>query len=197
MTNPVEYDTDIPLGTMKLTIYFREKNRMLLERTLSSFMAQFTESCVIGQIKGYKGCWKGFLTDSNYKKTLVLEKRILELTLDGYFFDDEEMVVFDGKTSGKLYAKGSRKTPATIEVTAKAALTNYEITLNKETYTIQRLAAGKTIIIDGKGMVTLDGGNAFNVVDMWEFPRLINGENIITLSSTQATVKIRYVPLWI
>ena len=37
---PVEYDTDIPLGSIKLTIYFREKNRMLLARTLSSFMEQ-------------------------------------------------------------------------------------------------------------------------------------------------------------
>ena len=194
---PVEYDTDIPLGTMKLTIYFIEKNRMLLERTLSSFMAQFEKSCIIGQIKGYKGSWKGFLTNSSYKKTLVLEKNILELTLEGYFFDEEETAVFDGKTSGKLYAQGSRKTPAMIEVTAKDALTNYKITLNGEAYTIKSLGAGKTIVIDGKGKVTLDGVNAFDVVDLWEFPRVTSGENEVTFSSTQAKVTIRYVPLWI
>lgn len=194
---PVEYDTDIPLGSIKLTIYFREKNRMLLARTLSSFMEQFAQSCVIGQIKGYKGSWKGFLTESNYQKTLVQEKKILELTLDGYFFDDEETVIFDGKTSGRLFVQGSRKTPATIEITAKAALTNYKITLNGDDYTIQRLEAGKTIIIDGKGKVTLDGESAFDVVDLWEFPRLETGENAVVFSSAQAKVVIRYIPMWI
>lgn len=194
---PVEYDTDVPLGTMKLTLYFRENSRAILARNLSSFMMQFRESCVIGQIAGYKGSWKGFLTGSNYKSTQEHEKKILELEFDGYFFDDEEIVTFDAKTTGKMYVQGSRKTPATIEVTAKEKLTGYTVKLGGETYTVKTLNAGKTMIIDGAGKVTIDGANAFDAVDLWEFPKMEPGDNVVTFSSNKAKVVIRYVPMWL
>ena len=195
---PVEYETDIPLGTMSVTIYFRERNRAALQRTMSSFMEQFGASCTIDEIGGYKGKFKAFLTDGKYTKTLKLEKKILELSFDGYFFDEEKEAIFDAKTSGRLYAEGSRKTPCIIEVTAKSSLTGYVLTVNADTYTVETLAAGKTIIIDGiMGKVTLDGENAFPVVDLWQFPRLQTGENTLTFSTNKAKVKIRYVPIWL
>lgn len=194
---PVEYKTDIPLGSMKLTLYFREKDRARLQRTLSSFMKLFERSCTIEEIKGYKGKYKGYLTEDSYTKTLMKEKKILEMSFDGFFFDEEKEVIYDGKTSGTLYADGSRKMPCVIEITAKVALDNYRVTLNGEEYIIERLAAGKTIIIDGVGKVTLDGVNAFNVVDLWEFPRLHAGENALAFSSAQAKVRVRYVPTWL
>lgn len=194
---PVEYDTDVALGTMKITLYFREKSRAVLQRSMSSFMEQFKKSCTIEEIKGYKGKYRGFLREDSYKKTLEHEKKIMELSFDGYFFDDEKEVVFDGKTSGTMYAKGSRIMPCVIEITAKEELTDYRVTLNGEDYIIERLESGKTLIIDGAGKVTLDGTNAFYVVDLWEFPRLHSGGNALVFSSAQAKVRIRYVPMWI
>lgn len=195
---PVEYETDIPLGTMSVTIYFRERNRAALQRTMSSFMEQFGASCTIDEIRGYKGKFKAFLTDGKYTKTLKLEKKILELSFDGYFFDEEKEAIFDAKTSGKLYAEGSRKTPCVIEITAKSSLAGYALTINGDAYKVETLAAGKTVIIDGvTGKVTLDGENAFSIVDMWQFPRLRTGENTLTFSTNKAKVKIRYVPMWL
>ena len=118
---PTEYDTDIPLGSMTMTIYFRGKNRATLERTMSSFMQNFRSSCIMEEIRGFKGKYKGFLTGDDYEKTLEKEKRILTLEFDGFFFDDEAEALFDQKLEGKLYAEGSRDTPCIIEVTAKAA----------------------------------------------------------------------------
>lgn len=195
---PVEYETDVPMGTMNVTIYFRERNRAALQRTMSSFMEQFGASCTIDEIKGYKGKFKAFLTDGKYTKTLKLEKKILELSFDGYFFDEEKEAIFDAKTSGKLYAEGSRKTPCVIEITAKSSLAGYVLTINGDTYKVETLAAGKTVTIDGiTGKVTLDGENAFPIVDMWQFPRLLTGENTLTFSTNKAKVKIRYVPMWL
>lgn len=194
---PVEYKPDIALGSMKMTLYFQEKNRARLQRTLSSFMEQFEKSCIIEEIKGYKGKYRGFLQEDSYTKTLVKEKKILEMSFDGYFFDEEKEVTFDGKTAGMMYAEGSRKMPCVIEVTAKAALTDYRMTLNGEEYVIERLASGKTIIIDGTGKVTLEGINAFDAVDLWEFPKVHAGGNALTFSSAQAKVRIRYVPMWL
>lgn len=195
---PVEHESDIPLGTMKMTLYFREADRAKLERQMSAFMAQLPAACTIEEIKGYKGKYKAYLTDSSYTKTLEQRKRILELSFDGYFFDEDKEATFDGKTSGKVYAEGSRKCPCVIEITAKAALTDCLITLAGREYRIAQLAAGKTIIIDGMtGKVLLDGQNAFDVVDMWEFPQLDVGENAFTSSTSQAKVRISFLPMWL
>lgn len=195
---PTEYETDIPLGSMNLMIYFRAENRAALHRTMSSFMELFKNPCVIDEIKGFKGKYKAYLTDDSYNKTLKNQKSILELSFDGYFFDQEKTAEFNGRTDGKLYAEGSRNTYCTIEITARSELSDYSITLNGETYIVDRLAAGKTIIIEGKtGKVIMDGANAFDHVDMWEFPRLHSGENILTFSSEQANVKISYTPMWL
>ena len=176
---PTEYDTDIPLGSMTMTIYFRGKNRATLERTMSSFMQNFRSSCIMEEIR-------------------EKEKRILTLEFDGFFFDDEAEALFDQKLEGKLYAEGSRDTPCIIEVTAKADLTNYKITLNGEPYTIESLMNGETIVINGKtGKITKEGGNAFGSVDLWAFPKLQTGRNDLAFSTNGARVIVRYSPMWL
>lgn len=195
---PTEYDTDIPLGSLTLTVYFTAKNRAQLERAMSSFMSLFRASCTIEQITGYEGKYKGFLTADDYQKTLVNEKKILTLTFDGYFFDDDETVTFNGQTSGTIQAKGSRDVPCILDVTAKQTLSNYSITLNGNTITIETLSSGGTISIDGRtGTVTQNGANAFNAVDLWEFPKLQAGNNSITFSSSGANVKVTYAAMWL
>lgn len=195
---PTEYDTDIPLGSMTMTIYFRGKNRATLERTMSSFMQNFRSSCIMEEIRGFKGKYKGFLTGDDYEKTLEKEKRILTLEFDGFFFDDEAEALFDQKLEGKLYAEGSRDTPCIIEVTAKEDLTNYKITLNGEPYTIESLMNGETIVINGKtGKITKEGGNAFGSVDLWAFPKLQTGRNDLAFSTNGARVIVRYSPMWL
>lgn len=47
------------------------------------------------------------------------------------------------------------------------------------------------------GLVTIDGANAFDKVNMWTFPVLKTGETALTFSNTKARVTIRYTPMWI
>lgn len=58
------------------------------------------------------------------------------------------------------------------------------------------------IVMDGAldaktGLVTIDGANAFDKVDLWEFPVLKAGETALTFSNTKARVTVRYTPMWI
>ena len=78
-------------------------------------------------------------------------------------------------------------------------MTNYTITgLGEDDIIIESLAAGKTVVIDAKtGLVTIDGANAFDKVNMWTFPVLKTGETARTISNTKARVTIRYTPMWI
>lgn len=194
---PTEYETDIPLGSLKLTIYFRERNRAELQRSVSRFMMQFRQSAVLEEIRGYKGKYKAYLTDDSLKKTLNLSKKILELSIDGYFFDDDLDITFDGKTAGQIYMESSKDAPCIMAITAKQQLTDYTITLNGEAYAVETLAAGKTLIIDGRsGKATIDGKNAFDQVSFWQFPRLEAGENNLTFSSGSAKVVLTYTPMW-
>ena len=54
------------------------------------------------------------------------------------------------------------------------------------------------MVIDGiKGIVMIDGNNAFNNVNMWEFPRMNTGEVTIDFSTDTARVNVKYNPMWI
>lgn len=195
---PMEFATDIPLGTLEITLYFSAKNRAELQRTISSFTQLLKASCVIEEIKGYKGKYKGYLTGNSTEKLIDLRKRTMTLSFDGYFYDDEKRSVFDGEESGRIYAEGSREAPCIVEIYAKTALSNYAITLNEEEYKVKALEAGETLIIDGQtGKVTINEENAFDIIDMWAFPKLHMGYNDLEFSSAGAKVTVRHLPMWL
>lgn len=195
---PTEFKTDVAMGHLKLCVYFRGKDRNKIVRAMSEFMSHVTQACDL-ELDGYKGRYRGFLTDDDFEKTITKKRYKLNLEFDGYFYDDEITVTFDGVTSGSFMMVGSRKTPCIAEVYAKNALTDYTIKgLGNEDITIQTLAAGKTIIIDGiKGIVTVSGENAFSKVDLWEFPSLKSGGTKLNFTNDKAKVTIRYHPMWI
>ncbi|MCX4292182.1 MAG: phage tail family protein [Odoribacter sp.] len=195
---PTEFETDVAMGHLKMCVYFRGRDRNSIIRTMSEFMANFTTACDL-ELDGYKGKYRGFLTTDDFEKTITNKRYKINLEFDGYFYDDEIAVTFDGVTSGSFYMVGSRKTPCIVEVYAKSALTNYVIKgMGDDDITVQSLASGETVIIDGiKGTVTISGANAFDRVSLWEFPAIKPGGTALTFSNNRARVKIRYRPMWI
>lgn len=197
-TLPTEFDTDVTMGHLKMTVYFRGKDRNSIVRNMSEFMGNFTQACDL-DLDGYKGKYRGFLTNDNFEKTIKKSRYILSLEFDGFFYDDELEIVFDAVTSGAFFLVGSRKAPCIVEVYAKSTLTNYAISgFGEDDIIVESLAAGKTAIIDSiKGTVKVDGANAFDKVNLWEFPAISAGETALSFSNTRAKVTIRYKPMWI
>ena len=195
---PTEFETDVAMGHLKMCVYFRGRDRNSIIRTMSEFMANFTTACDL-ELDGYKGKYRGFLTTDDFEKTITNKRYKINLEFDGYFYDDEIAVTVDGVTSGSFYMVGSRKTPCIVEIYAKSALTNYVIKgMGDDDITVQSLASGETVIIDGiKGTVTISGANAFDRVSLWEFPAIKPGGTALTFSNNRARVKIRYRPMWI
>lgn len=192
---PLEFDTDMPLGQLKLCIYFRGDDRNRIVRSMSSFLQEFAKSAVL-EVDGYKGKFKAFAASSDYEKMKVKTRYKLNLALEGYFYDDEICMEYSG-TSATIKREGTRKVPVVLEITAKSTLTDFLITGFEDDITISSLAAGKTIVIDGEaGPVTVDGTTAFETVSIWTFPELDEKETNLTFSSG-ATVKVRYKPMWI
>lgn len=197
-TLPTEFETDVQMGHLKLSIYFKGKNRNDIIRSVSEFMMNFTKACKI-ELDGYKGTYIGFVTSNDYEKKNVKERYIVNIEFDGYFVDDELSIILDDTRNASFYKVGTRNAPCIIEVYAKSDLNNYIITgFGEDDIIIKSLTEGKTVVIDAKtGLVTIDGENAFDMVDIWEFPVLKEGETALTFSDTKARVTIRYTPMWI
>lgn len=195
---PTEFETEIQMGHLKLSIYFKGKDRNSIIRSASEFMSNFTKACKM-ELDGYKGTYIGFITSSDYEKKNVKERYVVNIEFDGFFVDDEISITFDGKSNASFYKVGTRDTPCIIEVYAKNELQNYKITgLGDDDIIVESLAAGKTVVINAKtGLVTMDGANAFDKVNLWAFPLLKAGETALTFSDANARVTIRYTPMWI
>lgn len=120
---------------------------------------------------------------------------------------DEEKIEFSesGKT---IQVLGNQETPCIIELVPVGAIMKYTIkgaardpiTGESEDIIIKNLSAGKTVIIDGESCtVTEDGMNKYGDVEMWEFPTLMPGSNILTFvsSSVACNVTVKYKPRYI
>ena len=164
---PTEFETEVQMGHLKLSIYFKGKDRNNIIRAASEFMSNFTKACKM-ELDGYKGTYIGFITSNDYEKKNVKQRYVVNLEFDGFFVDDDLSITFDGKTSASFYKVGTRDAPCIVEVYAKSTLTNYTIAgLGDDDIIIESLAAGKTVVIDAKtGLVTIDGANAFDKVNM-------------------------------
>lgn len=194
---PTEFETDMGLGKLKLCLYFRGKDRNSLIRTMSAFLENFTKSSIL-EVDGYKGRFKAYTASSDYAKMKVKNRYRLNIDLDGYFFDDELNLEYDGITQTTIERQGTRKSPVIIEVYAKKVLKNYKISGFEDDITVEQLAAGQTLIIDGEeGRVTNNGADAFDSVDMWKFPAITRAQTELQFSSVDAIVRIRYKPMWI
>lgn len=196
--HPIEFDTDVMAGHLKLCVYFRGKDRNSIIRKMSEFMANFTKACDL-ELDGYKGRYRGFLTGEDFEKTIVKRRYKLNLEFDGYFYDDEIEITFDGVISGRFNSVGSRHSACIMEVYAKKKLTDYIIGgFGDDEILIQSLEQGETVVIDGiNGTVTISGENAFDRVDLWSFPSVKPGKIEIKFSGIGAKVTVRYHPMWI
>ena len=64
---PTEFETKVQMGHLKLSIYFKGKDRNNIIRAASEFMSNFTKACKM-ELDGYKGTYIGFITSNDYEK---------------------------------------------------------------------------------------------------------------------------------
>lgn len=91
------------------------------------------------------------------------------------------------------------ETPIIMEITPTISMQDLSIQgLSEIPITIKNLEVNKKIILDGeKSKVTQNNSNKFMDTDIWEFPRLVPGKNIVTLSRNNCNITLKYKPKWI
>lgn len=194
---PKEFETEIGFSTLKVTIYFKGTNRSQVKRSIDEFLSMINGGTEI-ELDKYKGKYKGFLkSDPSVTATKEINKKIVTLEFKGYMYDDEIVLTVSGGKTETVKLVGAREAACIVEVKANDNVSNAVIKgFGSDDIVIESISKGETIIIDGiYGKVTSGNQNAFDRVDLWEFP-YIKREGIVSVSNSKIDLKIRYNPMW-
>ncbi|GAA0084584.1 hypothetical protein UT300007_10230 [Clostridium sp. CTA-7] len=114
--------------------------------------------------------------------------------------ESKEIVDYmNGILSKNINNKGNLEIPIVLEITPTIAMIELNIQgLSEFPIIIKNLELNKKVIIDGElSKVTQENINKFKDIDLWEFPRLLPGNNTISLSRNNCNITIKYKERWI
>lgn len=118
-----------------------------------------------------------------------IELNVIEL-------EDEREVSFSNSTI--VIVNSTDVTPCILELTSAASVSNVLISGLGDDIMIKNMVAGKKIAINGiKGTVTQEGINDWLNYDSWGFPKLLSGENNISINKSNVSAKLIYKARWI
>ena len=138
------------------------------------------------------------LSVDSTKSNPFVSQIVLSGTADPFKYASASSVMVQGTNHIVTY-EGITETPCTLSILPASVLSKLTITgLSQKPIILNNLEAEKEIVIDGeKGNVICEGANEFGDYDAWEFPRLLPGENTVTLDSDICQVTITYKPLYL
>ena len=193
--NPYFLSEKAKFKTLSITLDIICKSHKDLEIIKSNLAKEFTNEVVI-KFDDIDFIYRGYLnTNASYKyifkgnETVDLE--FLVIAEKDYVAETVNRVLT--KTISNL---GVTDSPAIVEITPSIALVDLTIRgLDEDPIIIKNLEANKKIILDGeKSKITVNGANKFKDTDMWSFPRLIPGFNVITVDKNSCDITIKYKP---
>ena len=106
-------------------------------------------------------------------------------------------IAFDNNGSFTIINNGTAAAPCRLIVIPPNDVMEMTITgLSDEPIVVARVTRNTILVIDGiNHQVTKDGVSAFDDYDAWEFPRLVPGENKISITDgASASISIEYQP---
>ena len=105
----------------------------------------------------------------------------------------------NGISTKNIKNNGNLEIPIVLEITPTISMQELNIQgLSESPIIIKNLEFNKKVIIDGElSKVTQENINKFNDIDLWEFPRLLTGNNSISLSRSNCNITIKYKERWI
>jgi hypothetical protein len=165
------------------------------EKLMSSLMADFESGIV--QLDDMEFLYKFDMA----KEQRELNKRWLyhyELTLTGHAKLGKPVNESFTGTKYTTTIKGTAETPAVLSLTSDIALGSLTVEgLTEDIITISNVGRNTNILIDGEScVITENGEDIFDKVDLWSFPRASPGDITIKLGST-CSAKLSYYPRYI
>ncbi|HZJ98515.1 MAG TPA: hypothetical protein VFC79_00825 [Tissierellaceae bacterium] len=138
---------------------------------------------------------KGYIS-SHEKKSIAKGACIIKIEWKcGLGYSDEEIIAVNDEDT--IILPSTADTPVVISIIPDTNISELTIAGFGEDIILKNLTEGIEIIIDGeKGLVTEEGQNKFKDYQSWGFPKLVPGENKITISS-DINITAIYSPRWL
>lgn len=121
----------------------------------------------------------------------------LDIVLKSDFKLDQDKAVTINE-SKSIKCTSNVDTPARITITSEGNYTGLVIGINDDTINVPSIKAGDVLIIDGNDyIISYNGEDNLNVVDLWRFPVLKSGDNDISINKANISLKIEYTERFI
>ena len=207
-------ESDKPIENTKPKVKFFDIEAEFIVIGSSKKDAEITASnivadCISGDIKldNMDMEFRGEMKEEK-KEFLKQWEYSLNITFQAWEKSEKEVSVKITEDVAVIDVDGNQVTPCIIEIIPKSDIISFKIggvtrdsvTGEDEYIMIKNLSAGKKIVINGEDDTVLeDGMNKFADTEMWEFPSLLPGENILSFvsSSVPCDVTIKYKPRYI
>jgi len=193
-----------PLYLGKQEKYKQIKLHLLIEdiddesclNDISNLIRQF-EKCILkfDDLNFYYDC---MIVDKSHERiakgwyTLDIELK------SGYAYKPAVTETLNHVISKTINILGNLSSPAIVTITVPVDTISITLTGFGDSMIIKNLKANIPVIIDGEAcLVTQSGLNKFVDTDMWNFPVLQPGANIITSSTANCVINISYKPEYI
>lgn len=195
---PILISTKKDLKEIKVTISFKGNSRDEILDNISNLMAHLNNKVTL-KLDGYKKIYTSFLISDEIKKTPDKRRYKLLLIFKGYAEGSEITEIINRATTKTINVSGNQLTPSIVEITPISDIIDITLEgLDDDPIIIKNLKANKKVILDGvQGLVTVDGVNKYGDTDMWDFPRLKPGANVIKISRNSCDINIKYNPRFI
>ena len=183
--------------SLSLKLLFQGSSRNDVNNKINSFMAQVSE-CDI-KFKNLEHYYHCYYESSNREETKIDEWLFVNINFICYEYDEEKTFNFNGLEEFTINNIGTDVTPAILEITPNINIANITIEgLADDPIIIKNLNVNKKIILDGElQKITVDGINKFSDTEMWDFPKLNPGINLIKVNRNTSNIKIKYKPRFI
>ena len=181
---------------IKIQLYIKDTDDNAVLNDISNIIKEF-EKCTIkfDDIDFYYDC----LMVSKSHSRLAKGKYTLDVELkSGYAYKEAITETIIGVFNKTINVSGNLPVPAIVTVTVPSDGSNVTLTgFGEDDITIINVQGNSPVIIDGeKCTVTENEVNKFGDTDIWQFPVLQPGDNIIGINSNLYTVQIQYKPRW-
>lgn len=183
--------------SLSLKLLFQGSSRNDVNNKINSFMAQVSE-CDI-KFKNLEHYYHCYYESSNREETKIDEWLFVTINFICYEYDEEKTFNFNGLEEFAINNIGTDVTPAILEITPNINLANITIEgLADDPIIIKNLNVNKKIILDGElQKITVDKINKYGDTEMWDFPKLNPGINLIKVNRNTCNIKIKYKPRFV
>lgn len=184
----------------EIKFLIKADDKSILEQLISRLTRELSD-CFI-QEEGFELIYESILINENveeYNYDTLEDKEMAVINYTLFIIDKTERErIIEFKNNIKLILNNTETTPCILELTPTQNLVDVTITGLGEYIYIKNLTKDKKVVIDGEKGLVLEGGlNKWKDYDSWSFPKLIPGENDISINKSSINAVLKYKARWI